>query len=97
MPLHSALLSSHVTRVHRTPDSTGSQVYNALITCLVLELWRMTAVRGIVRIYRTDGPILTIYTSYDVFPTMDAPFGRFVCMPPHSGSNTPKRQFWGRE
>ena len=34
---------------------------------------------------RTGGPILTIYTSYDVFPPKDVPFGGFVDMPPHFG------------
>jgi len=34
--------------------------------------------------HRTGGPILTIYTSYDVFPK-DVSLGGFVDMPPHLG------------
>ena len=36
---------------------------------------------------RTRGPILTIYTSYDVFPPKDVPFGGFVHTAPHFGGN----------
>ena len=31
----------------------------------------------------TDGPTLKIYTSYDIFPPTDVPFGGFVDMIPH--------------
>ena len=45
-----------------------------------------------------SGPILTIYTSYDVFPPKDVPFGGLVHTAPHFGGKVPKRhQFWGRE
>jgi len=41
---------------------------------------------------RTGWPILTIYTSYDVFPPSDVPFGDSVDMPPHLvGKIPPKR------
>ena len=44
---------------------------------------------------RTRGPILTIYTSYDVFPP---PFGGLVYTAPHFGGKIPQKpQFWGRE
>ena len=47
---------------------------------------------------RTRGPILTIYTSYDVFPPKDVPFGGFVHTAPHFGGKIPQKpQFWGRE
>ena len=46
----------------------------------------------------TRGPILTIYTSYDVFPPKDVPFGSIVHAAPHFGGKIPpKPQFWGRE
>jgi len=34
----------------------------------------------------TSGPILTIYTSYDVFPRKDVPFGGCIDTAPHFGS-----------
>ena len=47
---------------------------------------------------RTRGPILTIYTSYDVFPPKDVPFGGVVHTAPHFGGKIPpKPQFCGRE
>jgi len=47
---------------------------------------------------RTSGPILTIYTSYDVFLPKDVPFGGFVDMPARLGGKIPQKpQFWGRE
>ena len=47
---------------------------------------------------RTRGLILTIYTSYDVFPPKDVPFGGLVHTAPHFGGKIPqKNQFWGRE
>ena len=38
---------------------------------------------------RTRGPILTIYTSYDVFPPKDVPFGGLVHTAPHLGGKNP--------
>jgi len=32
---------------------------------------------------RTVGPILTIYTSHDIFPCKNMPFGGSVNIPPH--------------
>ena len=47
---------------------------------------------------RTRGPILTTYTSYDVFPPKDVPFGGLVHTAPHFGCKIPQKpQFWGRE
>ena len=47
---------------------------------------------------RTRLPILTIYTSYDVFPPKDVPFGGLVHTAPHFGGKIPQKpQFWGRE
>ena len=47
---------------------------------------------------RTRGPILTIYTSYDVFPPKDVPFVGLVHTVPHFGGKIPQKpQFWGRE
>ena len=47
---------------------------------------------------RKRGPILTIYTSYDVFPPKDVPFGGLVHTAPHFGVKSPKKtQFLGRE
>jgi len=46
---------------------------------------------------RKSGPILTIYTSYDVFPPKDVPFGGLVHTAPHFGKIPQKPQFWGRE
>ena len=34
---------------------------------------------------RTSGPILTIYTSYDVLPPKDVPFGGLIRTAPHFG------------
>ena len=39
----------------------------------------------VTRTCRTGGPILTIYTSYDVFLPKHVPFRGFVDMPPHLG------------
>jgi len=33
----------------------------------------------------SDGPILTIYSSYDVFPRKDVPFVGCIDLPPHLG------------
>ena len=41
------------------------------------------------------GPILTIYTSYDVFPPKDVPFGDLVHTAPHFGSKIPKNPYFG--
>ena len=47
---------------------------------------------------RTRGPILTIYTSYDVLPPNDVPFGGLVHTAPHFVGKIPQKpQFWGRE
>ena len=47
---------------------------------------------------RTRGPILTIYTSYDVFSPKDVPFGGLVHTAPHFGGKIPQKpQFRGRE
>jgi len=39
----------------------------------------------VTRTGRTGGPILTIYTSYDVFLPKDVPFGGLVDTAPHLG------------
>jgi len=39
---------------------------------------------------RTSGPILTIYTSYDVFPCKDVPFWGSVDISPHLGGQIAK-------
>ena len=46
---------------------------------------------------QTGGPILTIYTSYDVFPCKDVPFGGSgsVDIPPHLGVKYPKNHNFG--
>jgi len=46
----------------------------------------------VTRTGRTGGPILTIYTSYDVFLPKDVPFGGFVDMPPHLGGQIHKKK-----
>jgi len=47
---------------------------------------------------RTCGPILTMYTSYDVFLRKEVPFGGVDEIAPHLGGQiAPKTQFWGRE
>ena len=40
---------------------------------------------------RTRGPIMTIYTSYDVFPPKDVPFGGLVYTAPHFGGKIPQK------
>jgi len=45
----------------------------------------------VTRTGRTGGPILTVYTSYDVFLPQDVPFGGFVDMPPHLGGQIPPK------
>ena len=44
---------------------------------------------------RTSGPILTVNTSYDVFPSMDVPFGGLVHTDPHFGGKIPKKTYFG--
>ena len=45
---------------------------------------------------RTRGPILTIYTSYDVFPPNDVPFEGVVHTAPHFEGKIPQKPyFWG--
>ena len=44
---------------------------------------------------RTSGPILTIYTSYDVFPPKDVPFGGLVHTAPHFGGKIPQNPYLG--
>ena len=47
---------------------------------------------------RTGGRILTIYTSYDVFPPKEVPFGGADDIAPHLGGQMPQKpQFLGRE
>jgi len=47
---------------------------------------------------RTRGPIFTIYTSYDVFPPKDVPFGGLVHTAPDFGGKMPQKPIiWGRE
>ena len=47
---------------------------------------------------RTHGPILMIYTSYDVFPPKDVPFGGLIHTAPHFGGKIPQKPlFWVRE
>jgi len=42
--------------------------------------------------------VVTIYTSYDVFPPKDVPFGGLVHTAPHFGGKIPQKTlFWGRE
>jgi len=43
------------------------------------------------RTSRTGKPILTIYTSYDVFLPKDVLFGGFVDMPPDLGGQIPQK------
>ena len=40
---------------------------------------------------KLSGPILTIYTSYDVFPAKDVPFGGLVHIAPHFGGKIPPK------
>ena len=50
------------------------------------------------RCAETAERIFTIYTSYDVFPRKDVPFGGLVVTCAHlRGQKPPKPQFWGRE
>ena len=44
---------------------------------------------------RTRGLIFTIYTSYDVLPPMDVPFGGLVHTAPHFGGKIPKNPNFG--
>jgi len=44
----------------------------------------------VTRTGRTAGPILTIDTSYDVFPPKDVPFGNFVDIAAHFGGKIPQ-------
>ena len=44
---------------------------------------------------RTRGPILTIYTSYDVFPPKDVPFGVSFILLPILGVKSPKNPILG--
>ena len=44
---------------------------------------------------RKSGPILTIYTSYDVFPPKDVPFGGLVYTAPNFGGKIPKTLILG--
>ena len=47
---------------------------------------------------RAGGRILTIYTSYDVIPPKEVPFGGGDDIAPHLGSQMPQKpQFLGRE
>ena len=49
----------------------------------------------VTRTGRTGGPILTIYTSYDVFSHKDVPFGGSDDKPPHLWGQIPQnRNFW---
>ena len=43
----------------------------------------------------TSGPILTIYTSYDVFPPKDVPFGGLIHTAPHFGGKIPQNPYSG--
>ena len=44
---------------------------------------------------RTGGPILTIYTSYDVFLRKEVPFGGLDETAPHLGGQIPKNPNFG--
>ena len=43
----------------------------------------------------TSGPILTIYTSYDVFLPKDVPFGVSFVLLPILGVQTPQNAYFG--
>ena len=49
----------------------------------------------VMRTIRTGGLILTIYTSYDVFPRKDVHFGGSVDIPPHLDGRIPKTVILG--
>jgi len=49
------------------------------------------------RIGRTSGPILTIYTSYDVFRRKDVPFGGYVDIALLKGVSFNKTVILGRD
>jgi len=44
---------------------------------------------------RTRGPILTIYTSYDVFPPKDVPFGVSFTLLSILGVKSPQNPYFG--
>ena len=49
----------------------------------------------VTRTGHTSGPILTIYTSYDVFPRKNVPFGGCVILLPIYGVKSPKNPNFG--
>jgi len=66
------------------------------ITSLPLLWFLSLSFFGLVtRTGRTGGPILTIYTSYDVFLPTDVPFGGLVDVPPHLGGQIPQKNNFG--
>ena len=60
----------------------------------ILDLCRFFGL-FVTRTGRTGRPILTIYTSYDVFLPKDVPFGGFVDMPPYLGVISPENSNFG--
>jgi len=91
--------------------TTRANPYTAATTWVVLaNTWLVTRFGFLVYLFsflilflgsrpaRTVGPVLTIYTSYDVFPRKEVPFVSRDNITSHLGvKSPPKRQFWGRE
>jgi len=58
--------------------------------CLSFFLWSLRPPPLVTCTGRTSGPILTIYTSYDVFPRKDVSFGGLVDITPYLWVQRPK-------
>ena len=76
----------------------GEHVKNACCGFLGIPLKKIFTLFFGSRRARTRGPILTIYTSYDVFPPKGCAFWGLVHTAPHFGGKIPQKPlFWGRE
>ena len=85
--------TTHHAKFHFDPTtwvvSANSQFASVRFLCLFFGPF-------VTRTGCTGGPILTIYTSYDVFLPKDVPFEDLVDVPPHLGGQIPQNPNFGR-
>ena len=73
----------------------GEYVKNTCCGFLGVPFFKFFALFFGSRPARKRGPILTIYTSYDVFPPKDVPFGVSFTLLPILGAKSPKNPNFG--
>ena len=88
---------NHVVGIptHANPCGAANVKKNTCCGYLGIPLKKILSLCFGSRRARTNGPILTIYTSYDVFAPKDVPFGGLVHTVPHFGGKIPQNPYFG--